>query len=144
MNSCSNLILTPTRFKDNLQEWQSLSAAIIEACEQTRRLPELIEEYKNRVASLKAKVRDRETEMANQVREHRRDKVDSAARFRQKEVDLAKEFEDRESKIKNDLEREVQIWRTKYQTAQESGSNAVRELHLQKAYVLGAFPFDQI
>lgn len=121
--------------QNDLQEWQSTSAAIIEACEQTRKLPETIEDYKNRVRALQNNVRDLKQEMSNMTRDHRREKLDSAARYRQKEVDLAKAYEDATNKNNAVNEREVQMWKTKFQTAQENGNNAVKELHSQKAYV---------
>lgn len=69
--------------------------------------------------------------MAEQDRAHRRDKIESSARFRQKEVDLAEEYRTKETQLKADFDKEVQIWRTKFQTAQENGNNAATVLHDQ-------------
>lgn len=117
--------------QDNLREWQAMSAAIVEACEETRKLPEVLENYKSRVSSLQEKIRENEAKIAEQTRDHRRDKVDTAARFRQKEVDLAQDYRDKETRLKTDFDKEIQIWRTKFQTAQESGNNAANALHEQ-------------
>jgi hypothetical protein len=108
-----------------------MSAAIIEACEETRKLPEVLENYKSRVSSLQEKIRENEAKIAEQTRDHRRDKVDTAARFRQMEVDLAQDYRNKEIRLKSDFDKEVQIWRTKFQTAQESGNNAAAALHEQ-------------
>jgi hypothetical protein len=67
------------------------------------------------------------------TREHRREKVESAARYRQKEVDLAKAYEDSKANYMAVKDREVQMWQTKFHTAQERGNNAVQELNLQTA-----------
>ncbi|GHJ88461.1 hypothetical protein NliqN6_4863 [Naganishia liquefaciens] len=116
---------------DNIREWQAMSGAIITACEETRRLPEVIESYKLRISTLQAKIRENEARMTEQERTHRRDKLDSSARFRQKEVDLAHEFREKEVRLKADFDKEVQMWRTKFQTAQDSGNNAANALHAQ-------------
>jgi Na+-translocating ferredoxin:NAD+ oxidoreductase RnfC subunit len=108
-----------------------MSGAIITACEETRRLPEVIESYKLRISTLQAKIRENEARMTEQERTHRRDKLDSSARFRQKEVDLAHEFREKEARLKADFDKEVQMWRTKFQTAQDSGNNAANALHAQ-------------
>lgn len=108
-----------------------MSAAIIEACEETRKLPEVLESYKSRISSLQTKIRENDAKMSEQTREYRREKVDSAARFRQKEVDLAHGYREKEARLKADFDKEVQIWRTKFQTAQDSGNNAAAALHEQ-------------
>lgn len=66
------------------------------------------------------------------TRDHRRDKMESAARYRQKEVDVAKAYEDATNRNNTANEREVQMWKTKFHTAQENGINAAKELHAQK------------
>ncbi|KAJ9106248.1 hypothetical protein QFC21_001393 [Naganishia friedmannii] len=121
-----------TLLADNLQEWLTLSAGIIEACEKTRRLPEVIDDYKTRIAELQSHVRERDESLKALALQHQRQLREMSARNRQDELTLTTHHKAVETKLKADYEKDVQGWRAKYQTAQDSSNSAATALQEQQ------------
>jgi hypothetical protein len=118
-----------------------LSAGIIEACEKTRRLPEVIDDYKTRISQLSNDLRERDAALQALALQHQRQLNEISARNRQSEVSAARQYKDTETRLKADYEKEVQTWRVKYQTAQDSGNSAATALQEQQKCVSHVLSF---